>query len=477
MGLKRVVNVSPAAFEVISTLDVDCLWLTESLKHSWENNKVKWTGQQFDNCLKGIKCDVTNIVSIFKILSELVDDSEVEFYLCRHLIRLMPLLNQVLWSINDESDSPSSEVESSVSFIDQPRLPARDKQGSIINNQQSEIEICRQLISSKDAEFKAKRELVHNISTEINRLSTKQDSLSSSVPVIQQEIVSLTGQVSSQVYLDVNDVWPHPADQRQTALRFLQRSSRGNVQTAERFLQDLDQMKAQKRFRQPVFGPLGCFFEADRHYVAPVSHYMGRFAMRFLTTNSHDLALLKKLMTSAFGRNRPDAFCFPYDGEPPISKLDRDFLILSEQDVGISRVCDAVRFVYFDQLHLLPQLIPIYNKYIEFGVTTMAVAFNDDALDRFVARTTENQRLGRISVLSQKTRTDKVRSGDCQSTPIHGVPVLLNIAADTSQDDIRKEERVKRLTQEVNKSEMEISNIDLNLESLFSRRKGCNDDI
>ncbi|KAL0235175.1 hypothetical protein GEMRC1_001757 [Eukaryota sp. GEM-RC1] len=263
----------------------------------------------------------------------------------------------------------------------------RDRQKTLISERHREIEECRQLISSKDAEFKAKRERVQNISTEINRLSTKKDSLSSSVPVIQQEIASLTGQVSSQVYLDVNDVWPHPADQRQTALRFLQKSTRGNVQTAERFLQDLDQMKAQKRFRQPVFGPLGCFFEADRHYVGPVSHYMGRFAMRFLTTNSQDLALLKKLMMSSFGRNRPDIICFPYKGEPPITPPERDYLILSEQDVGISRVCDAVRFVYFDQLHQLPQLISVYNQYIEFGVTATSVAMNEDALDRFVART------------------------------------------------------------------------------------------
>ncbi|KAL0236309.1 hypothetical protein GEMRC1_002891 [Eukaryota sp. GEM-RC1] len=113
MGSKRVVCVSPAAFEVISTLDVDCLWLAESLKHSWENHKVKWTGQQFDNCLKGIRCDATNIVSIFNILSDLVDDSEVELYLCRHLIRLMPILNQVLGSINDESDSEEDQLHQS----------------------------------------------------------------------------------------------------------------------------------------------------------------------------------------------------------------------------------------------------------------------------------------------------------------------------------------------------------------------------
>ncbi|KAL0208238.1 hypothetical protein P9112_010825 [Eukaryota sp. TZLM1-RC] len=85
------ISITPAVFEVLSGMNVDAVFLVKSLKLSWQNKRSAWSVEEFNTYLKTIKCSVDNAPVIHGVLSELLDDDDLELCVSRFLLKLVPL--------------------------------------------------------------------------------------------------------------------------------------------------------------------------------------------------------------------------------------------------------------------------------------------------------------------------------------------------------------------------------------------------
>ncbi|KAL0238287.1 hypothetical protein GEMRC1_012760 [Eukaryota sp. GEM-RC1] len=85
------IKVTPEVFEILSSFNVDSVFLAKCLCNSWQNLKSDWTRSQFDSCLKSITCTLETVNVISETLSDLLDDVDIEPLLNRFLVRMVPL--------------------------------------------------------------------------------------------------------------------------------------------------------------------------------------------------------------------------------------------------------------------------------------------------------------------------------------------------------------------------------------------------
>ncbi|KAL0238437.1 hypothetical protein GEMRC1_012910 [Eukaryota sp. GEM-RC1] len=85
------IKVTPEVFEILSSFNVDPVFLAKCLSNSWQNLKSDWTRSQFNSCLKSITCTLETVNFISEILSDLLDDEDIEPILNRFLPRMVPL--------------------------------------------------------------------------------------------------------------------------------------------------------------------------------------------------------------------------------------------------------------------------------------------------------------------------------------------------------------------------------------------------
>ncbi|KAL0238264.1 hypothetical protein GEMRC1_012737 [Eukaryota sp. GEM-RC1] len=85
------IKVTPEIFEILSSFNVDSVFLAKCLCNSWQNLKSDWTMSQFDSCLKSITCTLKTVNVISETLSDLLDDVDIEPLLSRFLLLMVPL--------------------------------------------------------------------------------------------------------------------------------------------------------------------------------------------------------------------------------------------------------------------------------------------------------------------------------------------------------------------------------------------------
>ncbi|KAL0238361.1 hypothetical protein GEMRC1_012834 [Eukaryota sp. GEM-RC1] len=90
------IKVTPEVFEILSSFNVDSVFLAKCLCNSWQNLKSDWTSSQFNSCLKSITCTSETVNVISETLSDLLDDVDIEPSLNKFLATLTVKLSAEL---------------------------------------------------------------------------------------------------------------------------------------------------------------------------------------------------------------------------------------------------------------------------------------------------------------------------------------------------------------------------------------------
>ncbi|KAL0238597.1 hypothetical protein GEMRC1_013070 [Eukaryota sp. GEM-RC1] len=181
------INVTPEVFEILTSFNVDSVFLAKCLCNSWQNLKSDWTRSQFNSCLKSITCtsDTVNVIS--ETLSDLLDDVDIEPLLNRFLLRMVPL-----------------QIQSSTATLAADVAKLRVELVGANMNFPDEVKNFNQQISNLETDNRFLREDIESLKSEV--LQLKNIHLSKLKPELRQVLEEMRNGSVTELDLQENSI-------------------------------------------------------------------------------------------------------------------------------------------------------------------------------------------------------------------------------------------------------------------------------
>ncbi|KAL0207324.1 hypothetical protein P9112_011952 [Eukaryota sp. TZLM1-RC] len=317
-------------------------------------------------------------------------------------------------------------------------------------------------------ELHSTREELNNVSSEIFGLSQKRDTLLSEQSEVEQKLQSFRSADLMDDRLSIDELWPYPSKDLASVKRFLAPLG----QNAESFLTELTSSKQRNLFKQPVFGPIGCFFNVnDPNFLHSASLAFSNLVNSFLVQNSHDLELLLKISRRHFRSLR----IMTYSNKEKII-LNSQICLNINGFSNVARADTVIEFVYHDYINDFVDLNLIYNSFIERVVPYKKFFASDaNALKTVMYDSQEHKRIGKFEGSCRDWTCSKVGSGNISKFPTSDRVVLLALKRASREEN--SEEREAEFNQKLIEIKSDVARLNDRLLNMERAKESLSGDL